>query len=60
MCHPVGDTHGLRRLQAIHVGWQKEIITAMSHANESFLERYWQVFLILFGAFFAFFCGTFK
>ncbi|WP_263415819.1 hypothetical protein [Terriglobus albidus] len=54
------DTHGLRRQQAIHVGWQKEIITAMSHANESFLERYWQVFLILFGAFFAFFCGTFK
>jgi hypothetical protein len=51
---------GLRRQQVIDVGWRKEIITAMSHANESFLERYWQVFLILFGAFFAFVCGNFK
>jgi len=32
----------------------------MSYEQNTFLDRYWQVFLILFGAFFAFLCGTFK
>jgi len=32
----------------------------MSHEQNSFPDRYWQIFLILFGITFAILCGNFK